>query len=544
MQTGEMSTMGKKRVTFQDMNRLDDHPLVSLSLDELLAVPDLGEEEPLVSPPAKWTADYEFCFDGHTSLGLPKPKSREEEGEFVRKFLSGLEKLLNSRNNWTFLQVLKLSLDYCLHCQTCADACHVYLGSGKQEIYRPTFRTEVLRKIYTRYFTPQGRLLGGFMGAGRELNYKTLVRLLESAYRCTLCRRCAQTCPGGLDNGAVAREIRKLFSQELGIAPQELHEKGSVTQLKIGSSTGMNPLAFQDMIEFIEDDIFARTDRKIKIPVDKKGADFLFIHNAGEYLAWPENPGAFAILFDAAGISYTLSSEAVGYDAVNYGVWYDDVELARVVLRHTLIGKKLGVKKIVIGECGHATKAYVVVADRILTGNLSSSEIPRESCLPLLWEIARSGAIKFDPARNNFPVTLHDPCNMVRLMGLVEPQRRVLRKLCPQFREMNPHGVYNYCCGGGSGSAIIQSFNFPQWRNKVGTRMKMKQILDAFAGELDPAIPKYVAAPCSNCKGTLRDALAHYRLWDKYRILYGGVVELMVNAMVDLPRPFIEWEFH
>jgi Fe-S oxidoreductase len=162
----------------------------------------------------------------------------------------------------------------------------------------------------------------------------------------------------------------------------------------------------------------------------------------------------------------------------------------------------------------------------------------------LLWEIVRSGAVRFDPARNNFPVTLHDPCNMVRLMGLVEPQRRVLRKLCPQFREMNPRGVHNYCCGGGSGFAIIQSFNFPQWRNKVGTRMKMKQILSAFGGELDPAMPKYVAAPCSNCKGAIRDALAHYKLWDKYRILYGGVVELMVNAMADLPRPFIEWEFH
>ncbi|MEW6274856.1 MAG: (Fe-S)-binding protein [Bacillota bacterium] len=534
--------MSKK--IFKEMSRLDDQPLISLTVDELMTVPHLGKEEPMVSPPEKWTNNYEFCFDEHTPLGLPKPESREEEDEFVKKFLSGLQKLLDPRNNWTFLQILRLSLDYCMHCQTCSDACHVYLGSGQQEIYRPTFRAEVLRKIYKKFFTPEGRLLGGFVGADLEVNYKTLVRLLESAYRCTLCRRCALMCPVGLDNGLIAREIRKLFSQEMGIAPPEIHEKGCVTQLKVGSSTGMNPLAFKDTIEFIEDDIFERTERKIKLPVDKKGADILLIHNAGEYLAWPENPGAFAVLFDAAGINYTLSSEAVGYDAVNYGAWYDDVELARIVLRHTLIARDLGVKKIVIGECGHATKAYVVVADRVLTGELSSSEIPRESCLPLLWEIVRRGAVKFDPARNNFPVTLHDPCNMVRLMGLVEPQRRVLRKLCPQFREMNPHGVHNYCCGGGSGFAVIQSFNFPQWRNKVGTRMKMKQILSAFGDVLDPAVPKYVAAPCSNCKGAIRDALAHYALWTRYQILYGGIVELMVNAMADLPRPFIEWEFH
>ena len=39
----------------------------------------------------------------------------------------------------------------------------------------------------------------------------------------------------------------------------------------------------------------------------------------------------------------------------------------------------------------------------------------------------------------------------VRLMGVVEPQREILRKICPQFREMEPHGVDNYCCGGGGG---------------------------------------------------------------------------------------------
>lgn len=529
---------------FQEMCRADNQPLISLAGEKLMPVPQLEKENPIVPPSEDWRNKYTFFFDGHTALGLPRPDSSVEENEFVEKFLSGFQKLLEPRNNWPFLQILQLSLDYCMRCQTCADACHVYLGSGRQEIYRPTFRSEIFRKIYKKFFTAQGRLLGSAFGADLEVNYNTLVRLLESAYRCTLCRRCALMCPVGVDNGVIAREIRKLFSQELGIAPPEIHEKGCVAQLTIGSSTGMNPLAFKDAVKFIEEDIYERTGRKIKIPVDKKGAEILLIHNAGEFLAWPENPGAFALLLDAAGINYTLSSEIACYDAVNYGAWYDDVELARIALRHTRIGKNLGVKKIVIGECGHATKAYVVVADRILAGELSSSEISRESCLPLLWEIVRRGAVRFDPARNNFPVTLHDPCNMVRLMGLVKPQRLILRSLCPQFREMNPHGVYNYCCGGGSGFAIIQSYNFPQWRNKVGARVKIKQILSAFEDILDPAVPKYVAAPCSNCKGTIRDALAHYGLWTKYQILYGGIVELMVNAMVDLPRPFIEWEFH
>ena len=69
-------------------------------------------------------------------------------------------------------------------------------------------------------------------------------------------------------------------------------------------------------------------------------------------------------------------------------------------------------------------------------------------------------------------------------MGVVEPQRRVLRKIAPQFREMTPHGVDNYCCGGGSGFAIMSGHNFNDWRHQIAGRKKLEQILNAFKDEL------------------------------------------------------------
>ena len=85
--------------------------------------------------------------------------------------------------------------------------------------------------------------------------------------------------------------------------------------------------------------------------------------------------------------------------------------------------------------------------------------------------------------------------------------------MCPQFREMHPHGVDNYCCGGGSGFAIIGGHNFPEWRFHGTGRRKFRQILNAFQGEkMDKEHPKYVCAPCSNCKGAIRDILAHVHL--------------------------------
>jgi len=162
--------------------------------------------------------------------------------------------------------------------------------------------------------------------------------------------------------------------------------------------------------------------------------------------------------------------------------------------------------------------------------------------LPLLWDLVKSKALKFDPSKNNFPVTLHDPCNVVRQMGIVQPQRKILKQICPDFREMTPHGVNNYCCGGGSGFAIMNSMNFSEFRNKISARTKFNQILGAFQDTIEEAdIPKYVCAPCSNCKGTIRDILEYYRVTEKFNVHYGGLVELMVNALVSMNKPFLEF---
>jgi Fe-S oxidoreductase len=535
-----------KNVSVQDIGRPSERlthvdPADCVPLPAPYDQPDAAPKWTPLSDKARET--FESTLDDTIAVSIPKPKTREEEDELVAKFLSGLQKLFTKENNWTFLMPLTLSMEHCAKCQTCSEACHIFEMSGHNPVYRPTYRSDVLRRLYFKYVKPGGSLLAKWRHGDVDLNWTTVARLIELSYRCNICRRCAQSCPVGVDNGLIAHELRKLFSQEMGISAKELHDRGAVLQLKVGSSTGMNPEVVKDNIDFIDEDTSEKTGMTIKTPWDKKGAELLLIHNAGEIMAWPENHGAFAAILTAAGVDWTMSSEAqdaLGYDNINYGLWYDDFMLAKVAIKHALAGKHLGVKKIVLGECGHAHKALTVIADRVLTGDLN---IPRESALPILEEIVFSGKIKFDPSRNNFPVTLHDPCNYVRLMGIVEPQRRVIRYLAPQFREMEPHGVDNYCCGGGSGFAIMSAHNFMDWRAQVSGRKKLQQILTAFEGQLDPSIPKYVCAPCSNCKGQIRDLFKYWNVWEKSKILYGGLVELIVNAMADVKPGFIEWEW-
>ncbi len=533
-----------KKLKLNDISKNADKPLTELDLDALMPLPppyDKIEAQPGFK---RLTADQAerlvHNLDGVVSTAaLPKPKDKKEEEKYVARFLSGLKKLLSRENNWTFLQPLLLSLDYCAQCQTCNDACPIYLASGQNDLYRPTYRSEIFRRLVAKYARPFGKLRARLSGDGIELNWATISRLYELAYRCNLCRRCAQACPMGVDNALLTRELRKLFSQELGWAPKELHENGTVLQLTVGSPTGLRPDVARDNLAFLDEDFSEATGLDVQTPWDKKGADVLLIHSAGDIISFPESPISFSILCNAAGISWTLSSEIGGYDGVNYGLFYDDVQLARVAVRHAEIARELGVKKIVMGECGHQHKALMTVADRVLTGDLN---IPRESSMTFLENIVFSGKIELDPKKNDFPVTLHDPCNIVRNLGIVEPQRRILRKLCPQFREMTPHGVDNYCCGGGGGLAVMSDVNFTDWKVHVAGRMKFKQVLEAFADNPGPEMKKYLCAPCLNCKLQFRDIFEYYGAKEKSGLIVGGLAELIVNAMTDLKKPFITWE--
>jgi Fe-S oxidoreductase len=525
-----------KHPTIEDISK-DTEKLSHVAVEDLMPLPGDFDDTEWAELPAETREKFVCILDDVQILPIPKPVTQKQEEDLVNGFINGMRKLFTKEDNWTFLSMLETTMEHCAKCNTCSESCHLFEASGGNEMYRPSYRTEIFRRIYKKYVKKEP--FAKWRSGDVDLNWRTVARIGELAYRCNICRRCAQTCPIGADNALVAREIRKIFSQEMGIAAPELHDKGSMYQLKTGSSTQMNKLVVKDNVEFIDEDFSEETGYTFTTPWDVKGADILLIHNAGEIMAWPENIAAFSIIFQAAGISWTLSSDLAAYDSINYGVFYDDVQFARTALLQAQAAKKLGVKKIVLGECGHAHKALTVIADRVLPESL---KVPRESCFPLLRDIVMSGTIQFDPSRNNFPVTLHDPCNLTRLMGIIKPQREIVHKLCPQFREMNPHGPFNYCCGGGSGYAIMSRNNIPEWRFKITGRKKLEQILNAFSNCRGSEIPKYVCAPCSNCKGQMRDMFNRYHLLEKEQLTYGGLVELIVNAMVDVKPGFIKWQ--
>jgi len=76
-------------------------------------------------------------------------------------------------------------------------------------------------------------------------------------------------------------------------------------------------------------------------------------------------------------------------------------------------------------------------------------ELPFEVMHPaeFYYELLVSGRIKIDPAKRiKEPVTLQDPCNVIRRAGAAEKFRYVVRACCEDFRDMYPNREHNFCC--------------------------------------------------------------------------------------------------
>ncbi|WP_202318420.1 (Fe-S)-binding protein [Archaeoglobus neptunius] len=452
-------------------------------------------------------------FDDYRALSdeILRPDEPKKE-----KFLEAMRKSL-SKQNWPFLLPYKLTLEACTKCGTCAEACSVYIGSGRKKIYSPVYRSDMFRKIYKKHFTLTGKLFGPLIGA-KDPTEDDINALAEAAYRCTVCRRCALACPFGLDNGLITREIRKIFA-DIGIAPDELKANGVENQLKYGSAPKIPYEAFMDILEFIKEDIEDEKGVEVDIPVDKKGVKYLVINNAGDYLAFTETVQGIVEIMNYVGEDWSLNSQHTGvFDIVNYGLFYSDEDLVRVMKAHVETIRKLEPEYLVVGECGHAYDAIAHFAKDLIPPEERPFKVI--SWMELLDQFIREGRLKLDKEKNPEPVTFHDSCKWGRTGGIYEEPRRILQAACKDYREMHPNREWNYCCGGGSGFAIMTKDDFLKFRMETYGKVKVEQLKQTGA--------KVIATICSNCKAQFRELINYWKL----DMRFSGVSELVANALV------------
>ncbi|MFH2067728.1 MAG: sulfate reduction electron transfer complex DsrMKJOP subunit DsrK [Pseudomonadota bacterium] len=363
----------------------------------------------------------------------------------------------------------KIFMDVCVRCGACADKCHFFIGTGDPK-NMPVLRAELLRSVYRNDFTTAGKILGRIGGA-RPMTLEVLKEWWYYLFQCSQCRRCSVFCPYGIDTAEITLLGRELLNL-LGLNIDWIATPVS-NCFKTGNHLGIQPHAFKDMLDFFVEDIETVTGVQVQPNFNKKGADILFVTPSGDVFA---DPGTYTcmgymLLFDYLKKEYGLDVTWSTYasEGGNFGFFTSHEVMKRLNAKMYAEAKRLGVKWILGGECGHMWRVINQYMDT-MNGPADFLEEPVSPITGTKFENAkatkmvhiaeftadliRHNKLRLDPSRNdNLSVTFHDSCNPSRGMGMLEEPRYVIRNVCNKFYEMPPGTIREntFCCGSGAG---------------------------------------------------------------------------------------------
>lgn len=411
---------------------------------------------------------YNYGFNPHSAeyLGLPNPRKFAPTDDDWQLPPNWQEIILNGlHDRIKRFRSLQLFMDICVRCGACADKCHYFIGSGDPK-NMPVMRAELLRSVYRKDFTLAGKIMGKMAGA-RELTIDVLKEWFYYFYQCTECRRCSVFCPYGIDTAEItmiARELLNLVG--LGI---DWIVTPAANCFRTGNHLGIQPHGFKDSVDFAVDDLESITGIRVEAPVNKKGAEILFVVPSADYFGDPHYFGflGYLALFHEIGLDYTFS--AFASEGGNFGLFHSNEMMKRLNNKIYHEAKRLGVKWILGGECGHMWRVLHQYMDT-MNGPADFLEVPKSPITGTVFENTRStkmvhiceftadlihhNKLKLDKSRNDdFRVTFHDSCNPARAMGLLDEPRYILNAVCNHFHDMPENTIreQTFCCGSGSG---------------------------------------------------------------------------------------------
>jgi Fe-S oxidoreductase len=480
-----------------------------------------------------------FCYSALPKnlkyLGLPNPREWQPfdqdwklPPDWKRIILDGMKDRLKKFRSF------RLFMDICVRCGACADKCHFYIGTGDPK-NMPVLRAELMRSVYRRYFTLTGRLFRGLAGA-RDLTEDVIKEWFYYFYQCTECRRCSVFCPYGIDTAEITMIGRELLNL-IGCNINWVLEPAA-NCFRTGNHLGIQPHGFKDSVDFAVDELEELTGVRVEAPINRKGAEILFVVPSADYFGSPHYYtflGYLALLHEV-GIDYTLSAYAS--EGGNFGLFNSHEMIKRLNAKIYAEAKRLGVKWILGGECGHMWRVLNQYMDT-MNGPADFLEVPVSPVTGTRFENTRStkmvhiceftadlihnNKIKLDPSRNaRWNVTFHDSCNPARAMGLLEEPRYILRHVVEKFHEMPENTIreQTFCCGSGSGLGTDENFEM-RMRGGLPRANAVRYVRQKYGVNLLTCI-------CAIDKATLPPLLEYW----VPGVEVAGIHELVGNALV------------
>jgi Fe-S oxidoreductase len=392
----------------------------------------------------------------------------------------------------------------CVHCGICATACPFYVETGDPK-YTPILKVEPLRRVWKSDFTLWGRLLST-LGLTKKVTDEMLAEWEELVYdSCTMCGRCSLVCPVGNDIQAMVRKTREGMVAS-GHAPEGLIA-ASVRAVQTGSPMGLQWKTLQVQIEHV------KSSTGLEVPVDKPGVDYLAMLSSMEVINFPEYLEAITKIFHQAGVTWTLSTDC--FEATNAGIQIGNKDVAALLVQRIVdAAVKLGVKKVISPECGHAFTAI-----RWEGPNLIGKPYPFEvvHIIELLDELRASGRIQTE-GKETDRLSMHDPCNLARKSGVIDQQRNLMSLVAENFVDLKEHGRFQWCCGAGGGVSS----------NERAEPLKMAAFKRKKA-QIEEVSPERMVTMCATCRTQLEEGLEEFNM----DIPVVGLTEMIADHLVE-----------
>jgi Fe-S oxidoreductase len=294
--------------------------------------------------------------------------------------------------------------------------------------------------------------------------------LIETLFQCTTCANCSINCPSGVEVPEIIKQARK-----------DMVDIGSCHPV----FKGMQDVLQKHTNIYAEDEPAEFEGRR------KETAQYVyFIGCVGAYRE-EEATAATLELLDQLGVDYTLIDEACCSGVLEDVGYQINTDLARKNIERIL---DTGAQAVITG-CPYCSRTF---------NNKTQYAALKENGVRVLHLSQFLKGFDFG-VQTDKRVTYHDPCDLGRHCGIYEEPRDIIRKIAPNFVEMEHHHAEALCCGAGGGVRGAYA------KNSIAMARRRLAEAEAINAEI-------VLTECNSCVHNLSNAKLRKQKFNIYNI--------------------------